>query len=249
MAIYVVVSGDTIYSIAARFAVSAERIIRENQLANPDRLVIGQTLVITGSPLFPPTQKLGAISINGYAYPYIDRNVLRGALPSLTYLSPFSYGFTPEGDLVDIDDTQIIAMAREEGVAPLMVITPSSAEGAFSNILASVVLNNMEVQNKLLDQILVNLEEKNYEGLDIDFEYISAEDRDAYTAFVAHAVEMLRPLGYSVFVALAPKTSPDQPGLLYEGHDYYGIGRVADGVLIMTYEWGYTFAQIGYRCL
>ena len=42
-------------------------------------------------------------------------------------------------------------------------------------------------------------------------------------------------------MALAPKTSIDQPGLLYQGHDYAGMGQAADYCLLMTYEWGYTF--------
>ena len=42
-------------------------------------------------------------------------------------------------------------------------------------------------------------------------------------------------------MALAPKSSGDQPGLLYEGHDYPALGQAADAVLLMTYEWGYTY--------
>ena len=38
-----------------------------------------------------------------------------------------------------------------------------------------------------------------------------------------------------VIVALAPKTYADQPGLLYEGHDYALLGAAADAVLLMTY--------------
>ena len=37
------------------------------------------------------------------------------------------------------------------------------------------------------------------------------------------------------------KTSQDQPGLLYEAHDYPVHGMVLDRVIIMTYEWGYIF--------
>jgi len=44
-----------------------------------------------------------------------------------------------------------------------------------------------------------------------------------------------------VTVALAPKTSADQPGALYEGHDYRALSDAADFVLLMTYEWGYTY--------
>ena len=47
--------------------------------------------------------------------------------------------------------------------------------------------------------------------------------------------------GWFTNVDLAPKTSANQPGLLYEAHNYARIGAVANTVLIMTYEWGYTY--------
>ena len=42
-------------------------------------------------------------------------------------------------------------------------------------------------------------------------------------------------------IALAPKTSASQRGLLYEGTDYPALGQIADSVLLMTYEWGYKY--------
>ena len=42
-------------------------------------------------------------------------------------------------------------------------------------------------------------------------------------------------------MALAPKVSADQRGLLYEGIDYRLLGENSDQVLLMTYEWGYTY--------
>ena len=53
---------------------------------------------------------------------------------------------------------------------------------------------------------------------------------------------ILNESGYTVSVALAPKTSADQQGLLYEGKDYAGLGAAANSVLLMTYEWGYTYS-------
>ena len=47
--IHRVAEGETIYSISAEYGISAERIIQDNQLQNPDSLVVGQTIVI----LFP----------------------------------------------------------------------------------------------------------------------------------------------------------------------------------------------------
>ncbi|OMP66776.1 LysM peptidoglycan-binding domain-containing protein [Domibacillus epiphyticus] len=46
MQIYVVQSGDTIFQIARRFGTTAETITQANQLPNPNRLVVGQAIVI-----------------------------------------------------------------------------------------------------------------------------------------------------------------------------------------------------------
>ncbi len=75
----------------------------------------------------------------------------------------------------------------------------------------------------------------------MDFEYILAEDRDLFTSFVAELREAMNQVEKFVSVALAPKTSADQKGLLYEGKDYGGLGAAADEVLLMAYEWGYTY--------
>src|SRR5690625_1698809 len=40
--------------------------------------------------------------------------------------------------------------------------------------------------------------------------------------------------------ALAPKTSATQKGIVYEAHDYHAHGEIADFVVLMTYEWGYS---------
>ena len=82
---------------------------------------------------------------------------------------------------------------------------------------------------------------KGYAGVDIDFEYILTEDRDAFTSFVWQVADAMRRIGKQTSVALAPKQSADQKGLLYEGKDYRGLGEAADYVLLMTYEWGYTY--------
>ena len=46
MVIHVVSPGDTLYSIALSYGVSLSQIINDNQLPNPSRLVVGQTLII-----------------------------------------------------------------------------------------------------------------------------------------------------------------------------------------------------------
>lgn len=234
---HTVAPGDTLYSIAELYNVSVIHILQNNPgLSNATTLYPGQTIVIDYN-----NEKIGSLSVTGYAYPYINRETLIKTLPYLTYLTIFTYGFTPTGELVTIDDVSTINLAREYGVAPIMLISTLTPEGTFSNALAHTLLNNETVQDTLIDNIITNMQEKNYYGLDVDFEFIYPEDADAYVAFINKLRERLNAVGFEVMVALAPKISSDQPGTLYEGHDYAALGAAANSVLLMTYEWGYTY--------
>lgn len=127
------------------------------------------------------------------------------------------------------------------GTQPILTLTPFGPDGNFNNRLINSVVNNEGYKENLIQNLLETMAEKGYEGVDIDFEYILASDRDAFTAFVRQVAETMRANGYHTSVALAPKTSSDQAGLLYEGKDYRALGEAADHVLLMTYEWGYTY--------
>lgn len=238
MVIYVVKEGDTIYSIAREFNKNPEVIISENELTNPNDLVTGQTIVITEEN----EEKLRTIAVNGYVYPEVSPQVMSKTLPNLTMLTIFTYGFTPEGELVPIDDERVIEQAKEYNVAPVMLISTLTKEGTFSNELADILLNDEFLQDILINNILDNLRQKEYFALDIDFEFIPEKDRINYATFIEKVTNALNEEGYPVIVALAPKTSADQPGLLYEAHDYFLIGQAANAVLLMTYEWGYSYS-------
>ncbi len=240
MEIYVVKQGDTVDRIADSTGASVEQIIYDNQLEYPYGLAIGQALLVNDN-----VRNAGrAVSVSGYAYPFIKAEVLEQTLPYLSELPIFSYGFTMEGELIPPpygDDEWMIRAALRFGTQPVLTLTPFGPDGNFNNRLIHSVVNNEAYRDSLIQNLLTLMEEKGYQGVDIDFEYILAEDRDAFSAFVRQVAETMRDAGYHTSVALAPKTSSDQAGLLYEGKDYRALGEAADHVLLMTYEWGYTY--------
>lgn len=181
--------------------------------------------------------------VNGYAYPSISEETLAWWLPRLTWLSAFSYGFTAEGRLVNLADENLVTEANAAGVRPMMVLTPLDAEGRFNDNIAAAVFEDPAAQTNLTDNIEANLRTKNMGGVDFDFEYIPRVYAADYVELVARTQRLLSPQGYLTSVALAPKVRADQPGVLYEGHDYAGMGRAADYCLLMTYEWGYTYGE------
>lgn len=238
MEIYIVVPGDTIDAIAAKTGSDVEMIIYANQLVYPYSLAIGQALFIPSE-----NEAWRGIRTNGYAYTYIDSWVLSQTLPYLSELSVFSYGFTMDGNLVEPprEDAWMIEAATEAGTLPILTLTPLDELGRFNNNLIASIVANPEAEQNLIQQVMETVRQKGYGGVDIDFEYIRREDRDGFTAFVARMADALHQEGYQLSVALAPKTSRNQPGLLYEGKDYAALGAIADHVLLMTYEWGYKY--------
>jgi len=247
MEIYIVKPGDTVDLIASYYGIPVSSVIYANQLTFPYALAVGQALFIdTGSP----SSAAYPASINGYAYPFIEDTILNETLPYLTTLSVFSYGFTTEGELIPpaLDDSFMILAAQNQGVAPILTLTPFGPDGQFNNFLITTLVNNEAVKQNLLANLLVTIQEKGFQGVDIDFEYILPEDRIPFAEFVADTRNYLSPYGYHVSVALAPKTSDEQPGLLYAGKDYGLLGAAADSVLLMTYEWGYTYKHLCHMC-
>ena len=233
MLIYEVRAGDTLYALARRFGSTVEELARLNQLADPARLVVGQSLLIPGGESRP----LRDIEVNAYVYPSVRGAVLEESLPWITTLCPFSHSATMEGSLLPIEDGRLIRAACESQTAPLLTVTNISEKDGFSSDLAHALLTDEGVQARLLDSIAALIREKDYYGLNINFEYIYPFDRDSYSKFVARAAERLHPLGCPVSTAIAPKESAGQEGLLYSAHDYAAHGRYADRVILMTYGW------------
>ena len=234
--IYVVRWGTTLSAVSRQYGVPVETLARVNQIPDPDVLVEGQALLI------PEERSEGILSVEvgGYAYPFISPWVLRETLERINGLAVFSYGFTPTGELLPpaLNDRWMVQRAAEKGVRPVLVMTPLDRSGVFSNYLIHTLLGDPAAQTRLLQKLENRMQQFGYGELNIDFEFILPEDRDRFTAFVEQAVGTL---SVPVSVCLAPKMSRTQRGLLFEGKDFAALGRAADRVLLMTYEWGYKY--------
>ncbi len=233
---YVVKRGDTVFSLARRFGRTVEEIYDDNPPLRDRPLIEGETVVVSG-----PFPKYGPLAVNGYAYAFMDTALLEEVLPYLTYLTIFSYGAREDGSLINVDDEKLIEIALRYGVAPLMLLTTISEEGTFNSEIVREILENAPVGEALIEEVTAKLLEKGYRGVDVDFEYIPQDLSEEYARFLEKMREALADKGLLLFVSLAPKTYAEQPGILYEAHDYGALGAAADRALIMTYEWGYTY--------
>ena len=238
--IYIVNAGDTVSSIARKTDVPVWKIVYDNELTDREQLVPGQALLVV--PSGEEAGERGRLSVSGYAYPFIEPYILEQSYIALNELLIFSYGFTFEGELVPPrqDDLWMIESAWKNGISPMLVLTPFSG-GGFNNQLIKVIVENEEIQKKVMEELLFVVKDRGYAGVSVDFEYILPENKIQYAVFMGRLKELMNENGYKASVAVAPKTSAEQKGLLYEGMDYRLLGENADSVFLMTYEWGYTY--------
>lgn len=228
-------AGETLYSIARSYGVSVNRLWRNNiWLGGRTALALGQTIVIAWEQ-----ERQGRLRAGGYAYPFVDQALLRQELPYLELLMPFTYGITENGGLVPLDDSTLLALSRGYGVPPYMHLSTLTEGGTFSSERGSAILEDPAAQERLISAVDANIKEKGYAGGDVDFEFIPADDAPRYAAFLTALRAKITPR--PLLAALAPKTFATQPGLLYEGHSYGAVAAAVDHVLLMTYEWGYTY--------
>lgn len=229
--------GETVQSVAAQYGMSSAQLLQKNpNLILAPNLQIGQQLAIR----FEGEQDWPAF-FNGYAYPEVSRNLLRRQLPFLTDFTIFGYGFTETGRLIPVEDHELIALSYQYDAAPILLLASLTEDGTFSGERASLLFHDLELQNTIINNLIAVMQNRGYLGIDVDFEYIRPEDGPAYLSFLENITARMHEYGYRVNVDLAPKTSSEQQGLLYEAHDYAAIGAIVDTVLIMTYEWGYTY--------
>mgnify|MGYP000878056202 FL=1 len=230
--------GDSLYSIGRIYGVSYQRLAEINRIPLNQPLQIGQRLYI------PPGPKRKA-EINAYVEPLGGtvtaalEEASRRSAPYLTYLAPFSYQIQRDGSLKAPPLNNFPTIARNNNATLMMVVT-NLEEGQFSAELGRIILTNEQIQNRLLDNIISIARQYNFSDIHFDMEFLPPELRENYNNFLRKAKRRLSAEGLLMSTALAPKTSATQAGPWYEAHDYKAHGEIADFVVLMTYEWGYS---------
>lgn len=274
MQIYIVKSGDSLYSIAKMFKTSLHMLMETNGLERPNDLVVGQAILIlepeiihtiqpnetleyisrkyntpinqlyrnnpslSARPYLIPGDELiisyansptSSILVNGFVYPNVNHELLTVTLPYLTYISPFTYSFSSDGNLKPLRDDFILRHAMEYNISPLMTLSPIDDNGKFSSELTEKLLNNNIAQEKLISQILNIIQTKKYSGLILNFVQIPTQFKNLYIKLIQNMQKLLNNNGYTLYIAIEPNNTIDS------SQYYTALGESSNGIIIMTY--------------
>lgn len=224
--------GQSVTQIADENFSTQRQIFRNNIFLSGNDIIPSESILVISYQNEPSISKF----IGGYAYDFIEDTLLDTVVPYMTFLMPFTYGFRQDGSLIVPDDERLIQTALSSGATPLMHLSTLTEMGSFSNELSNFILNNITERDAFINNVLQNVLQKGYGGVDVDFEFLFSEDREAYVDFIRELTLVMNQNGKICVVAVPPKVSDTQTGLLYEGVDYSGLGEAADFVFLMTYE-------------
>ncbi len=166
-----------------------------------------------------------------------------GHRQDVTEVSPWMYGLSSSGQI----DTQYppgeaAAVAAEirrlRGAGQLIV--PSIANitgGKWSYGPVGAMLHSPELMAAQVAAIVALVQRNQYAGIDLDYENLHAGDRQAFTTFVTRLGHALHAKGKVLSVAVFAKTTNAGTDPRNVAQDYAAIGRAADQVRLMAYDY------------
>lgn len=235
--VHIVSDGDTLEEIAANYGIPMMQLYRNNPyLMEREYIYPGEELIISYNTK-------ATIATNAYAFPYINREILRKSLPYLTYLSILNYNTLKGGKIESYyDDSDLIKMAKEYGVLPLMLLTSATFRGECSPEMVYELLINTEYQDNHAQNMIKVLKEKGYYGVNITITFLSKTNDELYLNYLKRITSHLNKEGYPVFITIDPNFSQDENGSLFEEVDYTDYDKLIEETYVMRFFWG---TQIG----
>jgi spore germination protein len=158
-------------------------------------------------------------------------------------VSPWIYGLSSTGAIAsqyppgqDAAAASDIARLRHAGLRIVPTIA-NITNGNFAYQPIGRILHSQALTREHVAAIVSLVEKNNYAGIDIDYEQLHPGDQAAYLRFVRELADALHAKGKVLSVAVFPQTSAANVSSSNPAQDYAAIGKVADQVRIMAYNY------------
>lgn len=124
-----------------------------------------------------------------------------------------------------------IKWAKENGYEIWPKVTNDTLSSTIDEF--SCIINDFKLREKMINQIKEYVKKYEFDGINLDFEYMYMTDKDAFSKFVIELAPQLRDMGVCLSVDVTAPDGSENWSLCY---DRNVIGEVADYVVFMGYD-------------
>lgn len=161
---------------------------------------------------------------------------------ALTEISPSWYAPAVDGSIVrqmrgEVDDSAATVRRLQVNGALVVPALANYRDKTWDPTVVADILASPAKREEHVDRIRALVRNRGFDGIDIDYEHLTAADRAPFTAFVTALAAGLHADGKLLSVTLHPKTSEPGPQPKNQAQNYAAIGRVVDEVRIMLYDY------------
>lgn len=166
-------------------------------------------------------------------------------------VSPWMYGVGSSSQIIldsGINKSAIsvyLNRLRAKGLPLVPTLANVDAQGSWSYGPVARMLHDPAMATRQVADIVTLVDSNHYAGIDLDYEDLHAGDRQAFTTFVTDLASALHAKGKILSVALFAKTTNAGYAPRNVAQDYAAIGKVADEVRLMTYDYHWATSPPG----
>ncbi len=174
--------------------------------------------------------------IMGYYYSQSYEDFLKN-LDKMSAIAVKWYTLDDSGGLTNKDNLRhinvpegydsVTKLSKENGIEVHMLVFESD------KTRLQTALATPESQAGLINQIIATVESEGFDGVNIDFEAVTSEEKEQFNEFIKSLYENLKARGKSLNLSLPVKTEKVD---WRPGYDYVTLGKYCDFAVLMAYD-------------
>ena len=149
---------------------------------------------------------------------------------SIDMVSPNFFDLDSSGDLVLKVDPTLVSFMQNNGVQVIPFLS-----NHWDRPSGQLAISTPEKRTKLVNDLVQAVIAYNLDGVNIDLENLTYEDRHNLTAFTAMLNQRLKPLGKGVSIAVGSVDRPLTTGWK-SAYDLQNLSKHVDYVFVMAYD-------------
>jgi spore germination protein YaaH len=144
------------------------------------------------------------------------------------------------------EELELVGEAADAGLNVFATVVNSPKYGAaFSRDVAASILATKATRRRHIANLVSLVKDKGYDGIDLDWEELTAADRDTFSLFVEELAAALHAEKRFLSIAVYPKTFEPGRWPSQQAMDYRRLGAAVDELKLMTYAYSGPWSEAG----